>query len=338
MRILFFVLAEPVVLGLIAFATALAVGRGRFSRANHSEIRSLFVHRLAVIGSAVVLAPFVILRGLPILDLALRYLAPSISFELGNPTDYRWWAFPLPVVAAIVVLLIALIHLLRAPAQPQVPVTPVARRTWLTFTRRRDLVIGASVLGCLLLVSVLAGFASATDEHGLYTLIRIPGGDMGSPVGEPPISSDQTAGSVTFYGWAYSVPVLVAALVLASITYRALRISSVRPFRRPETVRSETAERREIAGTILWLFIPAVLLPLGGALDWIGRAGLGSAGVGIPGVGTFMWSVGYSAFAPAIFAIGTALQAACVAILLIGVSGFRWAGALKVPVPESSRS
>jgi hypothetical protein len=337
MNILFFVVTEPVVLGLIAFAVALAVGKGRFSRAHPTEGSSVFVHRVAVVGSAAVLLPFVIVGGLPILDLASRYLVPSLGLEFWSPPDYRWWMFPLPVIAAVVVLLIALNQLSRVRSQPEEPVAPVARRTWFTFARPRDLVLGACVLGSLVLVSVLAGLASVTDEGGLHTLIRIPGGDTVPPAGGPVIPPDQSGGSATFYGWAYSVPVIAATLVLTVIAYWALRVSSIRPFRRPETVRAETAERRMTASTILWLFIPAILLPLGGALDLIGSAGLSSGGVGIPGVGTFMWSVGYSAFAPEIVAIGTLLQAVAVAILLFGVSGFRSTRATRSPAVETSR-
>lgn len=312
-----FVLMDPVVLGIIGFAVVLAI-RSRRSAARPS--RSVFLRRVAVVGSVVVLVPFVIIRALPLLDTARRHLAPSLPIDLWNAPDYRWWTFPLPVLTATVVLLVVLAHLTRGVTPPEQPVSPVARRTWLTFTRRRDIVIAAVAVGTLMLISVLAGLASATDKHGLHTLIRIPGGDLGLPGGDPAVPPSQTAGFAGFYGWAYSVPVMVSLLALIAVAYLTLRVGSIRPFRRPETVQAETAERRQTAATVLWLFIPAVLLPLGGALDQIGGAGLGSTGVGIPGVGTFMWSVGYSAFAPAIVAAGSLLEAAAVALLLLGVT------------------
>lgn len=322
MQIVAPVFYEPLLLAVLAVAVALIVTRGPRAKLASTD-RAAFLRRVAVIGSLAVLAPYLVVQSLPYVDTALRYLAPAVSLDLGAPFEYRWWLFPLPVVAAVVVLAIVLARLGREGSHVEQPVNPVVRRAWLTFSRRRDVAVAASAFGSLLVVSLLAGLASATDANGLHTLILIPGAQMEQPIDGPPLPNGSNAGSSTFFGWAYSVPVLAAAALLVLLAVLILHTNSARPFTRPDSVASETADRNATSATVLGLLTAAVLLPLGGALGMIGSAGLGSTGVGIPGVGTFMWSVGYAAFAPAIFGVGVILQAAAIVMLALAIRGKR---------------
>ena len=213
-----------------------------------------------------------------------------------------------PLVAAIATIAVALVIVGRTPVRPQVPITPVRPRGWLSFTRRRDWITATVVLATLVLTSVIAGAASAPDEHGWYSMIEIPVGTL-----EP--------GFASFFGWAYGLPVLVAAAVLAAVVSWALHLSAARPFIRPETVEAETTERRALSSVLVAVMLGATLLVLGDAVRLIAGAGMGSVGVGIPGIGDFNYSTGYAALAPAMLALGNLIQIWAIALLLITAAG-----------------
>lgn len=241
---------------------------------------------------------------------ALMQLAPMFASE---PWRVMWWLTLPPVVIASASVAIILLHTVRTRSTPEVPVTPVVRRGWLSFTRRRDSIVTASAVVALLGLSIAAGLASSPDDDGLYSRISIPVGDQG-------------AGSSTFFGWAYSVPLLIVTAVLVVLLFLALRSNASRPFLRPETVGAETAQRRDTSVVLFALAGSSVLIGLSDAVIMVAHAGLGSVGVGIPGVGTFMYSTGFASLAPALLVIGSLLQAGAALWLLLTISGRRLAG------------
>lgn len=258
-----------------------------------------FTRRVALLGGLAVAVSW-----------ALMQLAPMFASE---PWRVMWWLTLPPVVIASASVAVILVHTLRARSTPEVPVTPVVRRGWLSFTRRRDSIVTASAVGALLALSIAAGLASSPDDDGLYSRISIPVGDQG-------------AGSATFFGWAYSVPLLIVTAVLLVLLYLALRSNASPPFLRPETVASETQQRRDTSVVLFGLAGASVLIGLSDAVIMVAHAGLGSVGVGIPGVGNFMYSTGFASIAPALLFIGSLLQAGAALWLLLTISGRRLAG------------
>ncbi|MCU1412437.1 MAG: hypothetical protein JWR04_3144 [Rhodoglobus sp.] len=289
-----------IVLIMVAFAIWFIARRGRGAE------QSALARRISLFGSLAVLVPFLAVFGLPLLYLAERFL-PWLHVPSTVPFGYAWWQYPFPIVGAVITAVVVLVALNRRTAKSEVPVVPIAPRGWTTFTNRRELVVAIVSAGVLIAVSVAAGLASVTNDAGLHILIEFPG-----PEGE-------RGGTATFYGWAYSVPVMVGIAVLSLLVWLALRASALPAFRRPDTVAQETLEREQVASALLRLYIAAVLLPLGGALTQIGGAGMGQTGIGIPGVGDFRWSLGYSSFAFPIEIVGEVLELAGVLILLLGI-------------------
>ena len=289
-----------IVLIMIAFAI------WSLARRRKGQEQSVLARRISLFGSLAVLVPFLAVFALPLLYLAERLL-PWLHVPSTVPFGYAWWQYPFPIVAAIVVTAVVLTALGRRTAAPEVPVVPIAPRGWTTFTNRRELIVAIVSLALPIAVSVAAGLASSTNDAGLHILIEFPGPDLGN---------GESGGTATFYGWAYSLPVMLGAAVLSLLVWLALRAGALPAFRRPDTVAEETVEREQIASALLRLCTAALLLPLGGALVQIGDAGLGRTGVGIPGVGDFMWSLGYSSFAFPIEILGYLLELAGVLILL----------------------
>ena len=321
---LFFSPGSSLVLALLVFAGIVVVGRLRGSapvppqmgddrggpaRAADGSIarRRLFLHRLALVAPWVIVTPLVVTEATPYVDTFLRYTAPALADSFaGDPLDVRWWVFAAPPSAATVCFAVMFVVLTRERAHPAVPVTPVVRRGWAHFVSHRDAVIATAALALFVLTALVAGGASSPDDKGWFSQLVIPVGDTGH-------------GSMTFFGWAYSVPALVAIAALTALVVGSLRNDSFRPFVRPETVGAETAARRDTAALLTRLFIATILLTLGGAWLMIGGAGSGAVGVGIPGVGVFMFSAGYASFAPAFVVAGVALQTAAVVLLLLTI-------------------
>ncbi|WP_191281660.1 hypothetical protein [Pseudolysinimonas yzui] len=311
-------------MALLVFACILVVGRlrgrapvppqvgderGGPARAADRTIarRRRFLHRLALVAPWVIVAPFVVTEALPFVDVFLRYTAPALAVAFpGDPLDVRWWVYAAPPAAATVCFAVVFVVLSHERAHPEVPVTPVVRRGWAHFVSRRDAAVATAALALFVLTALIAGGASSPDDNGWFSRLEIPVGETGP-------------GSMTFFGWAYSVPALVAIAVLTALVVGSLRNDSFRPFVRPETVGAETAARRDTAALLTRLFIATILLTLGGAWFMIGGAGTGAVGVGIPGFGMFMFSAGYASFAPAFVVAGVALQAAAVVLLLLTI-------------------
>lgn len=317
MLYLLLVLQSPLILATIAIVIFLFVTRGRSAETVVSR-RSALTRAVAVTGSAAVLIVHLAVQFFPVLDLAQRYLLPNLSVDFSpDPWAYAWWRYPLPLVVAVVVLTIVMVRVARESVTVEAPVLSLKPRGWTSFASRKELATAASVLGALVSVSIFAGVHSITDRFGLHTLVSGP-----RPVGVTDAAWDEYPAS-TFYGWAYSVPVVVLAVVLAAQLWWVLHTISVRPFASPASVDAETRERTRSSSALLRLFTAAVLLPLGGALLLIGQTAMFSNVITTLDSDDYLVSLGYASFAPAIAVAGAVMQALALLMLVAAMRGQR---------------
>jgi hypothetical protein len=272
--------------GLAAFLVLLAFFRGG------RKTTDALAWRVGLIGS--------------ILAVIARTLVEVFFFFGVEPWFVAWWQFALTPASVALVILVTAIFLASRASKPLVPITPVVRRHWLSFTAGYDKVLLAALLVVTTAVSVAAGLASSPDSEGRYALILTRGGGYGS-----------------FFGWAYSVPLLLAVIALIAALAWALHLNAARPYLRPGTVADENEARRALAGVLSKLTAAAILIPLGGALRFIGSMGMGGSSVDVPDYGRVMLTTGYDAFAPAIQGVGGLLEIWAVVLLLLCFSGRR---------------
>lgn len=328
MSYLLLVLQSPLILATIAIVIFLFARRGRTAETVVPG-RSAFMRSVAVTGSAAVLIVHLAVQFFPLLDLAQRYLLPNLSVDFSpDPWAYAWWRYPLPLIVAVVVLAVVMVRVARKSVTVETPVLSLKPRGWASFASRKELASAASALGALVSVSLFAGVHSITDRFGLHTLVSGP-----RPVGVTDAAWDEYSAS-TFYGWAYSVPVVILAVVLAVQLWWVLRTISVRPFASPASVDAETRERTRASSVLLRLFIAAVLLPLGGALLLIGQTAMFSNVITTLDSDDYLVSLGYASFAPAIAVTGALLQALALLMLVAAIHGKR----SRVSSPELVRS
>ncbi|WP_419818626.1 hypothetical protein [Glaciibacter flavus] len=217
---------------------------------------------------------------------------------LVEPPSVVWWKFASPIAGAFLGLVPMVVVIARTPPLVEVPVLPMTPRSWSSFTDPRAVRRIVIVLIGLIVVSIVAGIASRPDDTGLYSLLPFEGG------------------SATFYGWAFGLPVMIAAVLLTGLCFVGLVVDARRPFCRPAAVAAETAERRTTSAALLRPTLGALMLSLGGALSLVGDAGMARGGYGIPGVGTFTWSPGYASLAPAILWTGWLMEVVAIAVLV----------------------
>lgn len=221
---------------------------------------------------------------------------------LVEPPAVAWWQFATPILIAVAGPVIVLVVDLRTPVRAEAPVAPVVPRNSRSFVERRELGLLVALLMAVVATCLIAGAASGPAADGWYSVLEF---DAGGP----------SPAAVTFFGWAFGVPTLIATGALAGVCLVSLMIVARRPFVRPESVADEVIVRRGFARAIVRPSIGALLLSLGGAWLLIGVAGMGVAGVGLPGIGNFFWSPGYSAIAPSMVWAGWLVEVAGAAIL-----------------------
>lgn len=175
-----------------------------------------------------------------------------------------WWRYTTPLVAGTLSLIIVIGLIVgRGTTAPVVPVLPAARRTWLSFGPRWGLAaMGATAL-VLLVTTLAAGTASSADDRGRYIWLEIP------VPNEPGIDAIRP----WFFGWAYGVPVLVAAAVLIAASWSLLHVNAARPYIRPETVGAERHSRTRVAAGGVRIATAGMLLTLAGAWRLIADSG-----------------------------------------------------------------
>lgn len=175
-----------------------------------------------------------------------------------------WWRYAMPLVwTCLGIVVVWAVIVMHGTTPPEEPVLTGARRTWLGFGPRIGLLGATAALVALVATTVAAGAASSPDGEGRYVWLVVP---VANEAQVDPIR-------VVFFGWAYGLPVLVAAAALAAATWVALRANAARAYLRPGAVAAETDARRGIAVAVVRLATAGVLLALAGAWRLIADAG-----------------------------------------------------------------
>ncbi len=274
---------------LIWLATALAK---RPSRSTHATGRSF--HKIAgATGGLLALSGW-----------ALGLLAALWS----DPFDTVWWGLAAPLAGAVVAPLSLTLSIIRHPVVVEEPVVPVVRRTWSSFTNRRQLSNYVVAAALLLALSVVCGVASEPGVDGSANITSIgPSGGYG-----------------TLYGWTAGLPVVLATIALVGFSWCALHLDAARPFARVDTAENEIQARTAAASIVLTVTFGAMLLSLGTVFDGLASSAAGQVGFQVPGSDPYMWSMGFSSISPALRCVGWALQVAgAVALLRVMASPFR---------------
>lgn len=178
-----------------------------------------------------------------------------------------WWRYALPLFCAALGLAALLsVIVFHGTTPPQIRVVSAARRNWMSFGPRTNIIVACGLLLALLATTIFSGLASSIDHGGQYTWLVIP---IPNEAAVDPIR-------VPFYGWAFGVPVLLCLAALAIVTWAALHYNAARAYLRPDLVTGERAARREIAAGAVHIASAGILLALAGAWRFIARAGTGS--------------------------------------------------------------
>ena len=248
--------------------------------------------------------------GIGAIAVVLVYAVENIvrGYLLDLVDIVEWWQYATPVFAAALCLAVGLALLVvRGTPEPEQPVVPSIRRTWLSFGPRAGLIGGAVALAALLATTIAAGLASSADERGRFIYLEIPVPNTQLEPLRP-----------WFYGWDFGVPVLICLAALVLVTWATLRRNALRPYLRPETVTAERSARAQVASGVVAIATGATLLALGGAFRFIGRYGsMSQLTVGNDGAGTtydLTWR--YAEFAAAAHGLAPALEVTGFALLL----------------------
>lgn len=220
----------------------------------------------------------------------------------------EWWQYATPVFTAVLCLAVGLaLIVVRGTPEPERPVVPTARRSWLSFGPRAGLIGGACAVVALLATTIAAGLASSADDRGRFIYLEIPVPNTELEPLRP-----------WFYGWDFGVPVLICLAALVLVTWATLRRNALRPYRRPETVTAERTARSQVASGAVAIATAATLLALGGAFRLIGRFGsMSQLTVGNDdGGATYEMTWRYAEFAAMAGALAPALEITAFALLL----------------------
>jgi hypothetical protein len=216
--------------------------------------------------------------------------------------SFKWWEFADIILAAGAVLLIVLALLVFHRREPRQAVPPRYPRTWRTFLSPKQLWLPAGVLVAILALVLFAGSVSSPDEDGIYRWLTIESG-----------SGYRAA--MTFFGWAYGIPVAGVAVLVAVLTVAALHANATRPFLSPETVTREQASRRAISSMLLWFSTGAILLVLGRAMISVGAAGRGT--MNSP---DYIWGTSIAALDPWFSWLGILAKVAAYTLLVLVIA------------------
>lgn len=186
-------------------------------------------------------------------------------FRVFVPTDWSatsWLRFTLPLMVAFVGFAVLLVVIVRSSGvRSGEPVLGI-RRTWTTFTDRSSLV-GVALASILLIASTLiGGAASSPDVEGRFTMLEIP---VPNVAGVDPVR-------VSFYGWAYGVPVLAMLGLVLLVGWSVLHAAAAVPFLGPGVVAAERELRRGGAAGVLGIVAAVVLLTTADAWRLIARS------------------------------------------------------------------
>jgi len=237
------------VVGLIATRTGRSAARGPAAEGRTLRTRYAPEHRAL---------------GIVALATLIVFLADFLIRTYVSGVGLAWWAFAVPLACAVIgVGVVFGIIATHGTTPPDSPIVPSARRTWLSFSSAPTLVVAGVALLALVSTSVAAGVASSPDDEGRYVWLTIP----------IPNEGDIDPIRVPFYGWTYSLPVLVCLAVLVAVTWATLDRNAARPYVKPETVAAERVARRTSARGTVRIMTAATLLALAAAWRLIAGAG-----------------------------------------------------------------
>lgn len=247
--------------------------------------------------------------GIGAIAVVLVFAAENIvrGYLLNLSDIVEWWQYATPVFVAVLCLAVTLaLIVLRGTNQPEQPVVPTARRTWLSFSPRAGLIGAVAAFIALLGTTIAAGLASSSDDRGRFIYLEIPVPNTEIEPLRP-----------WFYGWDFGVPVLLCLAALALVTWATLRRNAMRPYLRPETLTAERQARVQIASGTVAIATAAMLLALGGAFRFIGRYGaMSQLTVGNDGT-TYDLAWQYAEFAAVARSLAPALEITGFALLLL---------------------
>lgn len=202
-------------------------------------------------------------------DLVMR------GYVLDLSATTAWWQFAVAPAAAGASLCVFALALRASGTRARVTPGVVARRTWRSYGPTGSVIgsFGALLVGAGV-VTVAFGAASTHSQAGSSDRIAlgIPNTDLDPIV-------------VTFPGWTYGLPFLLALGTLTLATILALRRNAVRPFRDGVSLDDERARRRRISTGVVMVATAGVLLGLAGLLRMAQSAAAGSmtvSGDGMP--------------------------------------------------------
>jgi uncharacterized membrane protein len=174
----------------------------------------------------------------------------------------------------------------------------------MTFTSRRWLIGTAIVALLAVVVAVVAGAASTTDEAGRHVMFELP-------------ISENTTASTTIYGWWYSLPCLAVLLLLLLLTALVLRGISLPPLsadRATDSTQRATRTRNVLAALSggLLLHLGVVLVSLYGTSTMrtelsAGASGQVQFGTSFAALGSLFQVSGYACFVLAFALWGSVL-------------------------------
>ena len=218
-----------------------------------------------------------------------------------------WWRYAAPlVVAALGILILLSLILTHGTTASEVPVPPVARRTWLSFGPRRGIIAAGILALVLVATTVFAGLASSSNSRGWYVWVEIP------------IANEPALDPVRpwFYGWTYGIPVLLCLLPLISVAWAVLHANAARPYLRPDAVAVERPQRRGLAAGVVGIAVAGMLLALAGAWRLIASAGT-ITDLFIEGDGAYQAEWRYAELAAVLGWLAPVLEIAAFTILVL---------------------
>lgn len=243
--------------------------------------------------------------------LAVGALLYSASYRLRSYLadgmlllEYNWWAYADLLLVTCVALLGLALTITAFRRTPVAPVAPAHPRTWRSFLSAGQLWLLIVPTILLLALVAFAGSVSSPDEDGIYRILELDVGEDADGVGGGML--------ISFFGWAYGLPVAGVALALMLLTLLVLHVNAVRPFLRPETVAAEETSRSTLATLFILFSAGTVLVTLARATRLVSTAG----DITLVREG-YQWETSVSAISPWLFWAGLALQLLGYVLLLM---------------------
>lgn len=203
------------------------------------------------------------------------------GYVLDLSATAAWLQFAIAPAAAGMSLCVFALALRMPETRARVTPGAVARRTWRSYGPSGSVIgsFGALLVGAAV---VTVAFGAASTNYGAESSDHIA---LGIP------NTDLDPLVVTFPGWAYGLPFLLALGTLTLATIFALHRNAVRPFRDGISLDDERARRRRLSTSVIVVAMAGVLLGLAGLLRMAQSAAPGSVTVRGDGVHSMAYAI-----------------------------------------------